>query len=78
MRERGLCPLDGCVAGTHPKALEKLEKRKQLGYPCLLLECAVNNKVDYCLRCDKFPCNLHYQEELYSKKTLDGFKEALG
>jgi len=66
----------GCVAGTDPKALERLEKVKQaLGMPCPVLECAIKNKVDYCLRCDKFPCDVHYQEFPYSKKLLDIFKK---
>ncbi len=28
LRAKGLCPIDGCVAGTDPKAQEKLEKFK--------------------------------------------------
>ena len=74
---KGICPtIDGCVAGTDTKAPEKAEKFKTaMGDPCLILECAIKNKVDYCFRCDKFPCDVHYQAELYSKKLLDMIKE---
>ena len=65
----------GCVSGTDPKAPERLEKLKQmLGMPCPVLECAVKNKVDYCLRCGEFPCDVHYQGIPYSKTLLDVFK----
>ena len=71
----GGCIMEGCVAGTDQKAPEKLEKFKAVtGRPCLILECAINKKVDHCLRCDEFPCQVHYQQELYSKKTLDMIK----
>ena len=76
---RGICPVGSCVAGTDEKAPEKLEKFKAaFGHSCAVLECAIKNKVDYCFRCEKFPCDVHYQQELYSKKLLDmirGMKE---
>ena len=76
LREKWGCSTGGCVAGTDPKAPEKAEKFKAaMGQPCFILECAINNKVDYCTRCDKFPCEIHYQQELYSKKTLDMIKD---
>jgi hypothetical protein len=66
----------GCMAGTDPKVPERLEKLKQMmGAPCAVSECAMNNKIDYCLRCDKFPCEVHYQGLPYSKKLLDIFKK---
>ena len=66
----------GCTPGTDPKAQERLELlRKMLGAPCAVLDCAVKNKVDYCLRCSKFPCEIHYQELPYSKNLLDIFKK---
>ncbi len=80
-REKGLCLVDGgCVAGTDPKAPEKLEKFKAAaGHPCYVLECAIKNEIDHCFRCEKFPCNIHYhQQEIYSKKLLDMIKEMLG
>jgi len=48
--EKGICLVgDGCVAGTDPKAPEKLEKFKATtGHPCVFLECAIENKIDYC------------------------------
>jgi len=71
--------VDGCVAGTDPKASEKLEKFKAAtGSPCKILECAIKNKVDYCSRCDEFPCQVHYQVEIYSKKLLDYIQGMLG
>jgi len=79
LREKGLCPIDGCVAGTDPKAPEKLERFKAaMGHPCLILECAIKDKVDHCTRCDKFPCEVHYQQELFSKNLLDFIKGMLG
>jgi hypothetical protein len=71
----GGCPLGGCVGGTDPKAQEKLEKsRAVMGKPCAILECAINKNQGYCLSCAEFPCDVHYQQELYSKKTLDMIK----
>ena len=66
----------GCPSGTDQKAPERLEQIKNIfGAPCAVLECAIKSKVDYCLRCDKFPCDVHYQEIPYSKKLLDTFKK---
>lgn len=74
---KGGCPIDGCVAGNDPRAPERLEKLKAaVGESCAVLECAIKNKVDYCLRCEKFPCEIHYQEYPYSRKFLDIFKGA--
>ena len=81
IRERVGCPFDdGCVPGTDPKAPEKLEKFKAaMGHSCSILECAIKNKVDYCTRCDQFPCDVHYEQGgPYSKKTLDMLKDMLG
>jgi hypothetical protein len=75
IREKVGCPVDGCVAGTDPRAEEKLEKFKAaMGHPCYILECAIKNNVDYCTRCDQFPCDVHYQQGLYSQNTLDFLK----
>ncbi len=72
---KGDCPIDGCVAGTDEKAPEKQEKMKALfGHPCALLECAIKNKVDYCLKCEEFPCKVHYRGQPYSKDFLDALK----
>ncbi len=66
----------GCVPGTDPKASERLEKIKtMMGSPCMVLECARKNNIDYCLRCDKFPCEIHYKEIHYSKKIINIFKK---
>jgi len=70
-------PYGGCTSGTAPKAPERAEEiRKMMGAPCPVLECAIKNKVDYCLKCDKFPCELHYRWEIpYSKKLLNILKK---
>jgi len=76
--DKGLCPINRCVAGTDPEAPEKLERfAAVMGHPCLILECAIKNGVDYCFQCDKFPCEIHYQQEIYSKKLLDMIKGML-
>jgi len=67
------------VPGTDPKAPEKAEKFKAaMGQPCLVLECAIKNKVDHCSRCGEFPCEVHYKQEIYSKKLLDIIKGIVG
>jgi len=74
---KGVCPIGGCVAGTDERAPEKLEKVKEvIGMPCAVLECAIKNKVDYCLKCEGFPCEIHYREFPFSKKFLDVMKGA--
>jgi len=66
------------VPGTDPKAPDKLEKFKAAtGHPCLILECAIKSKVDHCTRCDKFPCEVHYQQAIFSKSLLDMLKGML-
>ena len=68
-------PCKGCTAGTYPAAQDFLEWLKERGFSCLVLECAIKNKVDYCIKCDKFPCVIHFRVGLpYSKKLLDFFK----
>ena len=79
IREKVGCAPDGCVPGNDPKASGKLEKFKTAnGRPCYVLECAIKNKVDYCTRCDEFPCEVHYQDGPYRKEVLDMIKGALG
>jgi hypothetical protein len=77
----GGCPIGGCVGGTDPKAPEKLERSKAaMGQACSLLACAIDKQQGYCLSCAEFPCDVHYNRELYSKKTLDmikGLKEKM-
>ena len=43
-----------------------------------MLECAIKNNVDYCLKCPMFPCDTAYQEIPYSKKVLDIIKGLKG
>jgi len=80
IREKGLCPIDGCVPGTDPQAPAKIEKFKAaMGHGCAILECATKNQRDHCLRCGGFPCNTHYEQGgPYSKQTLDMIKGVLG
>lgn len=62
----------GCVPGTDPKASERAGT-----IICAVFKCAVQNKVDYCLECEKFPCDVHYEAMFpYSKELLDFFKES--
>ena len=76
--ERKLCPTDRYAPGTDPKAPEKLEKFKAaMGHPCLILDCAIKNNVDHCFRCENFPCEIHYQQEIFSHKLLDMIKGML-
>jgi len=74
--EKQIC--EGCFAGTDERALARLEKQKAKGKACAVLECAVTKKQDYCLRCESFPCDIHYQEIPYSKRVLDIIKAKLG
>jgi len=79
LREKRFCPCDGCVPGTDRTAPEKLEKFKAAtGNPCLILEGAIKRRVDHCTRCDEFPCEVHYQQQIYSNKLLDMVKGMLG
>jgi len=73
---KGVC--GGCVAGNDQGASKKLdEQKKKFGFTCPVLECAVGNKVGFCLKdCDKFPCELLYRGYPYSKGFLDIFKRA--
>ena len=73
VREKGVC--QGCAAGTDAKAPAMVEWLKGLGMSCSVLDCAIKNKVDYCLRCENLPCDVLYQaEHPYSKGLLDLFK----
>jgi len=70
----------GCVSGTDPDAPKVLERmNKGMGNPCAVLKCAIENKVEYCLRCEHFPCETHYHAEIpYSRKQLDLFRSFRG
>ena len=71
--EKGIC--HGCAPGTDAKAPEMVEWLKGMGISCPVLECAIKNKVDHCLRCENLPCDVLYQAEFpYSKNLLDLFK----
>jgi len=69
LKVKGVCP--GCVAGTDPKAPERAET-----IICAVFKCAIQNKVDYCFECQKFPCDVHYEATVpYTKEFLDFFKK---
>ena len=70
-------PCGGCLPGTDPNAPQRAEQiRDMMGAPCPILDCAIKNKVDYCLSCVYFPCEVHYKAGFpYSKSLLDIFKK---
>ncbi|MDY6911600.1 MAG: DUF3795 domain-containing protein [Chloroflexota bacterium] len=73
----------GCPSGTDPSAPQRSEHIKEImGAYCPALKCAIEKKVEYCLSCKEFPCEVHYKWEIpYSKKILDlhkKFKEQIG
>jgi hypothetical protein len=76
LHEKEICP--GCAPGNDPKAQAFMEILKGLDMSCPVLECAIKNKVDYCFRCEKFPCDVHYLGFPYSKELLDTWKKFSG
>jgi hypothetical protein len=66
----------GCFPGTDPRAKDRADELKRLiGLECPVFRCAVEKKVDYCLRCDSFPCDIHYKYNYpYSDLLLDNLK----
>lgn len=62
---------DGCKAGTDPKAINVLQGfEAKIGYPCPVLKCAIDKRVDYCFRCNDFPCEKH-DGFIYHQSFLD-------
>ncbi|MFH1350147.1 MAG: DUF3786 domain-containing protein [Pseudomonadota bacterium] len=49
-----------CGSGLSIEAQKKIDAQNRIfGMPCLILECAHNNRVEYCMRdCSQFPCHL--------------------
>jgi len=70
-------PCGGCVSGIDPTCQQRAAViREMMGAPCPVLECAIKNKVDYCLSCAQFPCELHYKAQIpYSRRLLDILKK---
>lgn len=66
----------GCGPGTHPGAQARLDEIKRIiGFICPVLKCAMTKRVDYCLRCESFPCEIHYKYNYpYSDFMLDAIK----
>lgn len=66
----------GCVSGIDPDAPQVLERLRQRGNPCPVLACAIENHIEYCLNCDQFPCQIHFEHEIpYSRKALALFRQ---
>ena len=65
-----------CFPGTDPRSPKRLEQmRRDYGYNCGVLECAINKRLDYCFQCDEFPCDIHCKvRSPFSKGELDFFK----
>jgi hypothetical protein len=55
-----------CGSGRSAQAAKKLAAQLRLrGGVCPILNCAVERKIEFCLRdCDKFPCN-HFKSGPY-------------
>lgn len=53
----GICST--CGSGRSQEAVNKIAAQQRiLGAPCPILECALENQVEYCTRdCDSFPCD---------------------
>lgn len=66
----------GCPPGTDPGARDRLDELQRLiGFICPVLRCAIEKNVDYCIRCQEFPCNIHYKYNYpYSDLYLDDIK----
>lgn len=66
----------GCPSGTDPGAKDRLDElKKDIGMICPVLKCAMEKNVDYCLRCNDFPCDIHYKYNYpYSDLFLDNLK----
>ena len=74
VRIKGKC--DGCVSGKDESAPAFFEKLKSAGIACPVLQCAIERGVEHCIKdCERFPCDIHYQEFPYSKKFLDALKD---
>ncbi len=70
--EKGFCK--GCCSGIDKNVLKTIEwLREEIG-GCSVLECACKNKIDFCLRCDSFPCKLHYGKGPYKDGFLNELK----
>ena len=77
LHEKEMC--SGCAPGTETKAQAFIEELKGEGLSCPVIECAVKNKVDYCFRCEGFPCDIHYQAAIpYTNALLDTWKKYSG
>jgi len=75
------CEMCGCVPGPD----ERVPKKQQLilaelGFVCKVLDCASKKKLDYCFKCEEFPCEIFYTQGEYgqgfpfSRGFLERFK----
>ena len=73
--EEGACEMGGCVAGTDERVPEKQKKAKaELGIICDSLECAARKKIDYCFKCEEFPCKIYYGQTMPEKYASPGME----
>jgi hypothetical protein len=58
-------------------ANKMLKLSREDGKGCVFWECTQNKKVECCLICDEFPCQIHYnkKEAVYTKHALDEWKK---
>ena len=75
------CEMCGCVPGNDEKVSDKQKLiQAELGFICLILDCASKKKLDYCFKCDEFPCDIYYTQGEYgrgfpfSREWLEKFK----
>ena len=58
------------------KFLSLEQVKEMMGAYCPVLKCAIEKKVEYCLSCKEYPCEVHYKWEIpYSRKILDLHKK---
>ena len=41
---------------------------------CTIRQCAQSRQIEFCFECEDFPCDVHYQQEIFSHKLLDIIK----
>ena len=65
-----------CLPGADPGVQDRLDELKRfLGFVCPVLKCAMKKSIDYCLRCNDFPCDIPYKYNYpYSDFLLDSLK----
>ncbi len=76
MRSREIC--SGCGPGDSEWAKNRLEKLKENGRPCNVLNCAVRRGVARCdINCSSYPCRIHMEIFPYSQEYVDLVRERM-